>query len=985
MKGPALPPDYQVDHLTISLRAFADRGRLRKPSRFDAAKRNSGPSGWTLILDTETTTDPGQALRFGTYQVRKGSVLHDLGIFYEPRILLSRDLKTIKAYAKAHDLKLITRDEFVDEVFYPIGYDLRATIVGFNLPFDLSRIAIGSASARGDMRGGFSCRLTNDKRRPAIQIRHLSQKASLIRFAAPFRSRDLRSARKRGSARVPRGFFVDCRTFAAAQFAKSFTLKSLSEFLKVEHPKLSADEYGGPITAKFIEYAVRDVQTTWECYEELARRYKALDLKDTPPPLIYSEASIGKAYLKAMGVKPWREVQSNVPAPLLARIMGSYYGGRSEVRIRRELRQVVLCDFLSMYPTACTLMGLWRYVIANGMTWRDDTERVRRFLGAVTLDDLQKPETWKRLNVLVRIQPEWDIFPVRAPYGEEAQATIGANYLKADQPLWFSLADCIASKLLTGVSPKIVEALVFEPSKPQSNLRPVAIGGNQDYLVDPVRDDFYERLIELRNEVKIKRDRAKGPDRSALDTEQNAIKIAANATSYGVFVEVNVKERIERGKVTIHSSADRPYVVETAKDETLGRFFHPLLATLITGAARLMLAIAERLVADLGLEWAFCDTDSIAIAKPKSMDEADFHARVDKIVTWFAALNPYEFGGSILKVEDVNFGLKNPKARKPLFCWAVSAKRYALFNLDTTGRPILRKASAHGLGHLRAPYDDTNPAKDIPPPAVAPDKIGVELWQHDLWWKIIVAALADKPDQVDLTYHPALNRPAVSRYAATTPKLLKWFSGFNESRPYERQVKPFGFLYSLFAGASSAEDFSEIVLPAGLQTPRRRLTGNCKPVAPYESKIARAVEQAFDRETSEPVPVSALKSFKQVIAQYHLHPESKFLNGDYLDRGITRRRHVHAASIRNIGKEANEWEEQFYLGFDEDEQIDYGFAPKGSKEFLRQLSAEVRAVGGQRWLAIESGVSRRTVSRLMKGRKVRGAVVAKILRVLKAR
>ena len=36
-----------------------------------------------------------------------------------------------------------------------------------------------------------------------------------------------------------------------------------------------------------------------------------------------------------------------------------------------------------------------------------------------------------------------------------------------------------------------------------------------------------------------------------------------------------------------------------------------------------MLAITERLVLDNGLDWAFCDTDSMAIAKPADMDEED--------------------------------------------------------------------------------------------------------------------------------------------------------------------------------------------------------------------------------------------------------------------------------------------------------------------------------------------------------------------------
>ena len=43
---------------------------------------------------------------------------------------------------------------------------------------------------------------------------------------------------------------------------------------------------------------------------------------------------------------------------------------------------------------------------------------------------------------------------------------------------------------------------------------------------------------------------------------------------------------------------------------------------------------------------------------------------------------------------------------EPLYCLAISAKRYVLFNIGPDGRPIIRKASAHGLGHLNPPYDE---------------------------------------------------------------------------------------------------------------------------------------------------------------------------------------------------------------------------------------------------------------------------------------
>ena len=84
------------------------------------------------------------------------------------------------------------------QVLYRYGYHYGGSIVGFNLPFDLSRLAIKPGSARGDtMRGGFTLKLHPIKRNPNIRIKHLSARASLISFAAPPKARDGRSSRKR--------------------------------------------------------------------------------------------------------------------------------------------------------------------------------------------------------------------------------------------------------------------------------------------------------------------------------------------------------------------------------------------------------------------------------------------------------------------------------------------------------------------------------------------------------------------------------------------------------------------------------------------------------------------------------------------------------------------------------------------------------------------------------------------------------------------
>src|SRR5690606_17512967 len=151
---------------------------------------------------------------------------------------------------------------------------------------------------------------------------------------------------------------------------------------------------------------------------------------------------------------------------------------------------------------------------------------------------------------------------------------------------------------------------------------------------------------------------ASGDEREALETEQHALKICANSTSYGIWVQVNVETRAESSSVTVYGATDKPFTRKANKVEKPGEYFHPLLASLNTGAARLMLAITECRIADEGLEWAFCDTDSMAIAKPDAMAGDEFGRRVEAIAEWFAALNPYAFGGSILKIEDENASLE---------------------------------------------------------------------------------------------------------------------------------------------------------------------------------------------------------------------------------------------------------------------------------------------------------------------------------------
>lgn len=957
--------------LEIFVRAYVPPKPTSRPTK--KHRRQAGPSKFTLVFDTETTTDPSQRFRFGGFQFREGDAIHTTGIFYDPDTLSPAEEILIHAFAKQHDLECMTVAAFVDDVFYGMAFDLRARIVGFNLPFDLSRLAVDHGSARGKMKGGYSLRLSADPWKPRVQVKHLSSRAAFIQFAAQRKRTDNRRTRKSDQPPVRRGAFVDLKTIAAALTSRSFSLGSLAKFLKIETQKAETDEHGNTLTPEYLSYAMQDVQVTWEAYVELKQRFEEHGLTLSEVSQILSEAGLGKAYLKEMGIRTWRDLQPNFPEEIVGAILSTYFGGRAEVHIRRVPTRVLYCDFLSMYPTVCTLMRLWPFVIADAMNHRDSTAETSAWLTSATPADLRKPENWLRLTTLVQIKPDGDILPVRARYEPPATAkgngasstTIGLNHLCYDGLLWFTLADCLASKFLSGKSPEVVRAVTFEAGKPQPNLKAVRIAGKHGPSIAPYTDDAYRHLIDHRSRIKELMEAAIGAERDRLDSEQYALKILANSTSYGIFIEVNVEDLDQKERRDCHFGGDKPFPIGTMVSEKPGSYFHPLLGTLITGAARLMLALTERAIVDAGLDWAFCDTDSMAIAKPIGMGEAEFIDRAKAVCDWFLPLNPYEQKGPLLKIEEANFAIGS-RDIVPLHCLAISSKRYALFNLNAIGLPIIRKASAHGLGHLLDPYAENEAPSAIPEPSAKLSEIGVRRWQYDLWFQVIRAAYTDKPAVVPLDYHRSLRNPAVSRYAATTPALLTWFKGYNASRPYFEQVKPFGFMCALQAKNAMM----------GGKTATRAGTTPLRPIAPYFSSTAEAAGHCFDRETGAPIDRALLKSYADALRTYHLSPESKFENADYHDVGVTGRRHVQAVAIRHIGKEANNWEEKSILGVDNELSVEYGLSPDAEAMFADILAM---AFGSHRKLADNSGISRTTLRKLGKGEKVRSTTLAKVV------
>lgn len=740
-----------TSHLPIAVRAFTEtttKPRKPRPNGKATTARDWRLPRRVLVFDCETeTAGHGQHLSFGSYRYcavdRAGrlEVLEE-GLFHADE-LPSRDpagYEVLATYARDEGLPLLSRREFVERIVWRAAYKVRAWVVGFNLPFDLSRLAIAFGEARSLYKGGHSLVLWNyqdengiwqeDRYRPRVVIKSIDSKRAFIGFSQrrdPDRDDQIPEDSPDGQPEAGfrfRGHFLDLRTLAFALTNKSYSLARACKAFGVEVGKLAVEEHGR-ITAEYIEYNRRDVAATAGLFEKLVSEYRHHPIGLTPTKA-YSPAAIAKAYLKAMGVAKPLERQPNFRRNVLGAAMVAYYGGRAECRTRCCPVPVVYVDFLSMYPTVNTLMKLWRYVTAKRITTADVTDQVGELLTEITVDQCFEHALWPKLLTLVQIEPDGDVLPTRADYSENGQWQIGLNPIHCDHALWYSLADVIASTLLTGRPPRVRRAIHLAADGLQAGLRPVRLAGEVE--IDPTSDDFFAALIEQRRHTARRTDLKS----EVQERIRGFLKVLANSGCYGIFAEINRDELSSRQPVTIHG-LDQPFTQQLATVESPGEYSFPPLAACITGAARLMLALVEHLVTDADGGYAFCDTDSMAIiATPKGgvvscpggpllIAEgreglcALSYAEVDDIISRFTSLNPYNpelVSGSILELEEWNLD-PNYGERRQLYCYAISAKRYAMYNLDEHGRPILRKWSEHGLGHLLNPIDPRSEDRNL--------------------------------------------------------------------------------------------------------------------------------------------------------------------------------------------------------------------------------------------------------------------------------
>ena len=550
------------EHLDIYLRAHTEKHvENPRPQRKENRKQPERLPPGALFVDTETRTDVHQRLMFGIYRQCKlvnGQYLTERkGIVYSgtsdpAHLSYSAELKkeelnaigtfVLNTYAdiEVKQFPPQTRlqvhqsfPEFMHKVFWP-AVKKGWLIVGFNLPFDLSRLACDWRSMR--RKRGFSLVMSK-------QLEHKSQTwiPHPYRPEVRIEAKDARTAFiKRGVPRFRKdewqhpGRFLDLSTLLFSLFDKHMSLDAwCAEFRKKGYTidrKLD-HEPSGRVTQPELRYCSHDVKITQQLLNAALVEFNRHPLTLLPDKC-YSPASIAKAYMHEMGVEPPSQ-KFKIPAEINGIAMQAYYGGRAECHIRRVPVPVMRLDFVSQYCTCNTLLHNWEIITAASVEFPDATDEIRCFLDTITHEKCFDPATWPQFRFFALVQPDRDIFPVRAAYKtrEPDKLNIGLNYLTSEQPVWFAGPDVIASILLTGKVPKILKAIRVVPIGKQAGLRAVHLLGK--VRIDPNVDDFYKHVVEQKE--------ANKDD----ETLKKGLKCIGNAGAYGPLVQLDEQPIIQ--------------------------------------------------------------------------------------------------------------------------------------------------------------------------------------------------------------------------------------------------------------------------------------------------------------------------------------------------------------------------------------------------------------------------------------------------------
>lgn len=969
----------------IFIRAYAEP--KARPSAFHGDRRSdqgrtdgSWFDGRFFVFDTETVE---HNLTFGAFESHDRRQLKERAVFYRDDFP-SKDpsgFAELRRICRALSLPLYSLGYVFSSYLWRMRRD-GGTVVGFNVAYDLSRLASSwepaTKTARRGSRflNGFkflrSFETAKDEAgKPMLdadgQLRQRTVERAFVRIRRDDRHHvryDMRAAN-----------VLDLGTLGFALRDRGGRLEKMCHAFGVQFDERPGF-HDGTVTEENVAGCLYDVSKTSELLYAQGREYDRHPI-NLPPWRAQSGASLAKAYLRAFGVAPRSQLQPDFPKEYLGYAASAYFGGWVEASIVREPVPCLYLDAVSMYPSVFTLLDLWfGQVTPERLDPVElDPRQVERLL-----DDLRDkpgrlldPGCWPDLAFFALIEPNGATLPARAeipsPYLSPEQdsashrlVTVGP--LESSKALWYAGPDLAASAIAGTARPHVLRAWKLKPSGMQRTLRSVKFRGEDE--IDPRTTNLFRRLIELR--------KRKSGDALDDDLRSTGYKVIANSGSYGISAQTT-PEDIDPdaprdgspvsvwGLHTFEASVDRP--------ERHGRDCYFPTASLVTAGARLLLTFAQRLVHDAGGTVAYKDTDSLMVVAsepgglvpcaggPYVMPDGSRAVRalswtqIDRLLDTLVALNVYDrdaVPGSSFKIEDENFDEQH--RRRQLWFYGTREKSYALYTREQDG-PVVVKHSAHTIGQYRSPHADDREGK----------------WIVEAWTRAIHQALglpAEDPAWIKL--------PALSQLTLTTWNVTKAYADTPGVHPFDfllvAQVAFPGLLRCCHAPRPSCRLFPESERWA---EQRWRCLTCGLPVRP---RIADTDECLF-------------KTYARVVGALTNAVELKRLCADGEEpnpqnmRGLTMPRPVRVESVTHVGKEiivdpTDTAEDLTAEELAVTAQVEY----HDVGAFQDALRARIKAAGISR-VAKVSGVSRSTVQAFVnRGGRPHSSTIAKLLAAL---
>lgn len=497
---------------------------------------------------------------------------------------------------------------------------------------------------------------------------------------------------------------------AAKALWLSAGLKACCESLDLDISVSESEEHGN-LSDEYVKYCINDVHATYKLYQNLQERISNM-FGYLPVERVYSTASIGKHVLKSMDYKRVGYTQEAVD-----RIAPAYFGGRTDAMKTGEIVDGLrYTDILSQYPTVSKLTQVWRYMQYETV----DVEQIDP-QNLPDIGDLTDPECWPEIaDYYVKIKPQGATLPVRTPHLEDTTKVVTAN-VHSDKEIQYHYMDIVAAQLIDGKAQYEVVAAWKVTGSGSQDLQTTTVAGVD---IQP-QDNVMAKCIEARKNIQFENKKEGIGNKKGKNARTQSLKITANSF-YGISAERIVKETSK----LIES--------ERADYAAANGFYNPHVATTITAAGRLQIALGQRLAREHGGELTYCDTDSLVLTENCASD----------VIDEFSDLNPY---GGVAGEQDM---LEDEKGETGKL-YAVGTKKYVFFNDEGE----ILEVKEHGLGN----YENLRDSEII----------------ERLWATILYYDTGENPLNVPVLYDKKLNERVIWSFNASTVSMRTLIDQFS--------------------------------------------------------------------------------------------------------------------------------------------------------------------------------------------------------------